>query len=162
MLTQEENDFLTRCGPGTPAGTLLRRYWLPVATHDELSDEAPTRFVRVLGEDLVLFRDKQGRVGLLADHCAHRGASSATAASKSAGSVARTTAGSTTLAATSSKPHPSATTPSSNTSGSRPILSRSSSASTGPTSALSLLRGSPPTTCGCAPTATAASTSSRS
>jgi 5,5'-dehydrodivanillate O-demethylase oxygenase subunit len=75
MLTQEENDVLTRIGPGQPAGALLRRYWLPVATHDELSDEQPTRFVRVLGEDLVLFRDKQGRVGLLADHCAHRGAS---------------------------------------------------------------------------------------
>jgi phenylpropionate dioxygenase-like ring-hydroxylating dioxygenase large terminal subunit len=75
MLTQEENDFLTRIGPGQPAGALLRRYWLPVATHDELSEAQPTRFVRVLGEDLVLFRDKQGRVGLLADHCAHRGAS---------------------------------------------------------------------------------------
>jgi 5,5'-dehydrodivanillate O-demethylase len=75
MLTQEENDFLTRVGPGQPAGALLRRYWLPVATHDELSEDAPTRFVRILGEDLVLFRDKQGRVGLLADHCAHRGAS---------------------------------------------------------------------------------------
>src|SRR5919198_5465836 len=75
MLTQEENDFLTRIGPGTPAGALLRRYWLPVATHDELSEDNPTRFVRVLGEDLVLFRDRQGRVGLLADHCAHRGAS---------------------------------------------------------------------------------------
>jgi 5,5'-dehydrodivanillate O-demethylase oxygenase subunit len=75
MLTQEENDFLTRIGPGQPAGALLRRYWLPVATHDELSEAQPTRFVWVLGEDLVLFRDKQGRVGLLADHCAHRGAS---------------------------------------------------------------------------------------
>src|SRR4051794_9576554 len=75
MLTQEENDLLTRIGPGTPAGALLRRYWLPVATHDELGADQPTRFVRVLGEDLVLFRDKQGRVGLLADHCAHRGAS---------------------------------------------------------------------------------------
>jgi 5,5'-dehydrodivanillate O-demethylase len=75
VITTEENDFLTRVGPGTPAGELLRRYWHPVAIAQELSEERPTQFVRVLGEDLVLFRDKQGRVGLLADHCPHRGAS---------------------------------------------------------------------------------------
>ncbi|HEY7061596.1 MAG TPA: Rieske 2Fe-2S domain-containing protein [Chloroflexota bacterium] len=75
MLTPEENERLTRVGPGTPAGALLRRYWHPVAIAEELTDEQPTKFVRVLGEDLVLFRDKAGRVGLLADHCAHRGAS---------------------------------------------------------------------------------------
>src|SRR5579884_1940236 len=75
MLSKEENEFLTRVGPGTPAGTLLRRYWHPVAVAQELSPEQPTRFVRLLGEDLVLFRDRQGRIGLLADHCAHRGAS---------------------------------------------------------------------------------------
>jgi 5,5'-dehydrodivanillate O-demethylase oxygenase subunit len=74
-LTREENDFLTRVGPGQPAGELLRRYWLPVAVAQELTPEQPTKFVRILGEDLVLFRDTQGRVGLLADHCAHRGAS---------------------------------------------------------------------------------------
>src|ERR671928_146043 len=74
-LTQAENDFLTRVGPGQPAGVLLRRYWHPVAIARELTDAQPTKFVRLLGEDLVLFRDKQGRVGLLADHCAHRGAS---------------------------------------------------------------------------------------
>lgn len=75
MLTPEENDLLTRVGPGTPAGALLRRYWLPVAVGPDLTDEHPTKFVRILGEDLVLFQDKQGRVGLLADHCPHRGAS---------------------------------------------------------------------------------------
>ena len=75
MLTQEENDLLTQVGPGTPGGELLRRYWHPVAVSAELTDEHPTRFVRILGEDLVLFRDKSGRVGLLADHCSHRGAS---------------------------------------------------------------------------------------
>jgi 5,5'-dehydrodivanillate O-demethylase len=74
-LTQEENDLLCRVGPGTPAGELLRRYWYPIAPKQELTDEQPTRFVRLLGEDLVLFRDTQGRVGLLADHCSHRGAS---------------------------------------------------------------------------------------
>jgi len=75
MLTREENELLTRVGPGTPAGELLRRYWHPVAVAAELTEENPTKFVRVLGEDLVLFRDKKGRVGLLADRCSHRGAS---------------------------------------------------------------------------------------
>jgi 5,5'-dehydrodivanillate O-demethylase oxygenase subunit len=74
-LTQAENDFLTRVGPGQPAGELLRRYWMPIAIAQELTADHPTKFVRILGEDLVLFRNKQGRVGLLADHCAHRGAS---------------------------------------------------------------------------------------
>lgn len=75
MLTREENEFLTRVGPRTPAGEFLRRYWLPVGLPPDLRDDASTRHVRILGEDLVLFRDKSGRVGLLADHCSHRGAS---------------------------------------------------------------------------------------
>src|SRR5437870_2877373 len=75
MLTREENETLTRVGPGTPAGELLRRYWHPVAAACELTDQQPTRFVRVLGEDLVLFKDKSAKIGLLADHCSHRGAS---------------------------------------------------------------------------------------
>jgi len=75
MLTREENELLTRVGPGTPAGELLRRYWYPVAVAKELTDESPTKLVRILGEDLVLFRDKKGRVGLLDDRCPHRGAS---------------------------------------------------------------------------------------
>jgi 5,5'-dehydrodivanillate O-demethylase len=75
MLTQEENEMLTRVGPGTPAGELLRRYWHPVAIAQELSDENPVKYVRILGEDLVLFRDKKGRLGLLHDRCSHRGAS---------------------------------------------------------------------------------------
>jgi 5,5'-dehydrodivanillate O-demethylase oxygenase subunit len=74
MITKEENDRLTRVGPGTPGGELLRRYWYPVAAIDDL-DATPTRFVRVLGEDLVLFKDKSGNVGLIQDHCVHRGAS---------------------------------------------------------------------------------------
>jgi 5,5'-dehydrodivanillate O-demethylase len=75
MLSQAENDLLTLVGPGQPAGELLRRYWHPVGLLKDLTDENPTQFVRLLGEDLVLFRDKSGRVGLLGDHCAHRGAS---------------------------------------------------------------------------------------
>jgi 5,5'-dehydrodivanillate O-demethylase oxygenase subunit len=75
MLTREENELLTRVGPGTPAGELLRRYWLPVGVASELTDEHPTQLVRILGETLVLFRDKRGNIGLLDDRCAHRGVS---------------------------------------------------------------------------------------
>ncbi len=75
VMTREENEELTRVGPGMGAGELLRRYWHPVAVVRELTEESPTKFVRVLGEDLVLFRDRSGRVGLLADRCPHRGAS---------------------------------------------------------------------------------------
>ncbi len=75
MLSIEENETLTRVGPGTPGGELLRRYWHPIAVTQELSPQAPTKSVRALGEDLVLFLDKSGRVGLIADHCPHRGAS---------------------------------------------------------------------------------------
>ncbi len=75
MLTQEQNDRLTRVGAGTPAGELLRRYWLPVAVGAELTAENPVQFVRILDENLVLFRDTTGRVGLIDDRCAHRGVS---------------------------------------------------------------------------------------
>lgn len=75
MLSREENERLTRVGPGTPGGELLRRYWHPVALARDLTEESPTKFLRILGEDLVLFPDKQGRVGLVEDRCAHRGAS---------------------------------------------------------------------------------------
>src|SRR5438067_8199411 len=75
VLTQEENEFLTRVGPGTPMGDLLRRYWMPVGYLEDLTDEQPTQFVRIMGEDLVLFKDKSGEVGLIQDHCPHRGAS---------------------------------------------------------------------------------------
>ena len=75
VLTKEQNEILTQVGAGTPGGELLRRYWHPVAVTSELTDEQPTRFVRILGEDLVLFKDQGGNVGLIQDHCAHRGAS---------------------------------------------------------------------------------------
>ncbi len=75
MLTKEQNEMLTRVGPGTPAGELLRRYWHPVSLATDLTDESPAKCLRVLGEDLVLFRDKEGNVGLVADRCPHRGAS---------------------------------------------------------------------------------------
>jgi 5,5'-dehydrodivanillate O-demethylase oxygenase subunit len=75
MLTQEENELLTRVGRGTPGGELLRRYWHVVAAASELTEENPKKKVRVLGEDLVLFRYGNGKYGLVAEHCAHRGAS---------------------------------------------------------------------------------------
>lgn len=74
MMTREENDLLTRVGPGTPAGNLLRRYWQPVALSEELPQGGAPKAVRLLGEDLALFRDDQGRPGLLGIHCSHRGA----------------------------------------------------------------------------------------
>jgi phthalate 4,5-dioxygenase oxygenase subunit len=76
MLSQVENELLTRVGPGTGMGELLRRFWQPFALSSELPtrDSDPIR-VRVLGEDLVAFRDSNGQVGLLANNCPHRGAS---------------------------------------------------------------------------------------
>jgi 5,5'-dehydrodivanillate O-demethylase len=73
MLTAQENELLTRVGPGTPAGEMLRRYWHPVGFAEELKGRPKRR--RVLGEDLVLFRDDRGRAGLLALRCSHRGTS---------------------------------------------------------------------------------------
>ena len=75
MLTADENEMLTRVGPGTPAGELLRRYWHPVAIAADLTPESPAKFVRILGEDLVLFVTPKGEPGLLDDRCAHRGVS---------------------------------------------------------------------------------------
>ena len=75
MISAEENEMLTRVGPGTPAGELLRRYWHPVSIAADLSTENPTKFLRILGEDLVLFLTPKGEVGLLHDRCAHRGVS---------------------------------------------------------------------------------------
>lgn len=76
MLSEMENKHLTQVGPGTDAGELLRRYWDPIAVASELTKEKPKKRVRVLGEDLVLFLDGQGRLGLIEEHCPHRGVSS--------------------------------------------------------------------------------------
>jgi phthalate 4,5-dioxygenase len=73
MMTKEENELLTRTGRGTPGGELLRRYWQPVALSAELPAEAAPLSIKILGEDLVLFRDDKGRPGLLGIHCSHRG-----------------------------------------------------------------------------------------
>jgi 5,5'-dehydrodivanillate O-demethylase oxygenase subunit len=71
MLSKEQNDQLTRVGPGTPMGNLLRRYWQPIAATAEFEEE-PVRPVRLLGEDLVLFRTPPGSLGLIGNRCIHR------------------------------------------------------------------------------------------
>ena len=73
MLSTEQNDLITRTGPGTPAGKLMRCYWQPAALVDELAGNRPVKPLRLLGENLVLFRDEQGRYGLLERACPHRG-----------------------------------------------------------------------------------------
>src|SRR6202008_3932121 len=74
MISREQNELMTRIGPGTPAGKLLRRYWQPVALVDEMQGVRPVRPVTVLGENFVLFKDEKNRYGLVDRHCAHRGA----------------------------------------------------------------------------------------
>jgi 5,5'-dehydrodivanillate O-demethylase oxygenase subunit len=71
VLTEAMNERLTRVGPGTPCGELMRRYWIPIAPASQLL-ENPVRKVRVLGEDLVLYRDRSDGLGLIGDRCLHR------------------------------------------------------------------------------------------
>lgn len=71
MLTAEENELFTRVGPDTPLGKLMRRYWQPIAAATQL-DENPVKRVKLLGESLVLYRDRSGTLGLIGDTCAHR------------------------------------------------------------------------------------------
>lgn len=73
-MTPEENELLTRIGPKTPMGNLLRRYWQPVAGVAEMQDRW-TKRIRILGEDLVLFRNRSGGFGLIGEFCPHRRAS---------------------------------------------------------------------------------------
>src|SRR3977135_3867897 len=76
MLKQEENELITRVGPGTPMVNFMRQYWLPAMLSSELPtpDSDPLR-VMLLGEQLIAFRDSNGNVGLVANNCPHRGAS---------------------------------------------------------------------------------------
>jgi 5,5'-dehydrodivanillate O-demethylase len=75
MLTHEENVLLSQVSRGTPCGELLRRYWHPVAAAAELTDEKPIRAVKILNEELVVYRSRQGEYGLVGEHCPHRSAS---------------------------------------------------------------------------------------
>src|SRR5690348_12505921 len=76
MLSKEQNELLCRVGPGTPMGELMRQYWIPALLASEVAqpDSDPLR-VRLLGEDLIAFRDTRGKVGLIQNNCPHRGAS---------------------------------------------------------------------------------------
>jgi len=76
MLSREDNDLVTQTNQGTPMGNLIRRYWVPALLSEEIpaADCPPVR-VKLMGEDLVAFRDTQGRIGLVGEHCAHRGTS---------------------------------------------------------------------------------------
>ena len=76
MFSREENELLTRVGSGTAMGDLMRRYWLPALLSEEIAlPDCPPVRVRLLGENLIAFRDSKGRVGLLNEHCSHRGTS---------------------------------------------------------------------------------------
>jgi phthalate 4,5-dioxygenase len=76
MLNQRENNLLTRTGPETPMGELMRRYWIPVVCSSEIEQpDSPPLQVKLMGEDLIVFRDTTGRVGLLEEACPHRGVS---------------------------------------------------------------------------------------
>ena len=68
MLSQAKNELLTRIGPGTPMGELMRRYWQPIAAVAELDDN-PVKPVRLMGEDLVLYKDLGGHYGLVQRRC---------------------------------------------------------------------------------------------
>src|SRR6478672_10961016 len=76
MLSHEKNAILTQSGPGQPMGRFMRSFWIPAMTAREVPapDEAPVR-LQLLNENLVVFRDSAGRVGVLEEHCPHRGAS---------------------------------------------------------------------------------------
>ncbi len=75
MLSKEENELLTRVGPGTPAGETLRRYWWPVGFTEHVKQNGLPVRVKLLCEELVLFRDGKGELGVLGLHCSHRGSS---------------------------------------------------------------------------------------
>jgi len=73
MLTKEQNDLLTQTGPGTPCGEFLRSYWQPIAAVEEIPPGGDPLPVRIMSEDLVLFRDEHDRLGLIQRNCPHRG-----------------------------------------------------------------------------------------
>jgi len=75
MTTASENELLTRVGPGTPMGEVMRQYWMPVAKSDEVAPDGPPLRLMALGEKLIAFRDSSGRVGVMDHRCPHRCAS---------------------------------------------------------------------------------------
>lgn len=79
MLNEQDNELLTRVGPGTPMGSLMREYWLPALRSARLERDGKPERVRLLGEDFVAFRATDGRVGFIDEACPHRRASMALA-----------------------------------------------------------------------------------
>ncbi len=76
MLSEEDNEFMCRTGPGTPMGELLRRYWTPALVADEIPEpDSPPVRVKILGEELIAFMDTDGEIGLIDNYCPHRRAS---------------------------------------------------------------------------------------
>ncbi len=75
MLSKEDNELLCRVGAGTPMGDLMRQYWMPAFISSELETDGWTRRIRLLGEDLIAYRDSMGRVGVIDENCPHRGSS---------------------------------------------------------------------------------------
>jgi 5,5'-dehydrodivanillate O-demethylase len=71
MLSKEQNESLYKAGPGTPMGELLRRYWAPIGAVEEL-EQNPIKPIRLMNEDLVLYKDGSGHYGLIDRHCPHR------------------------------------------------------------------------------------------
>lgn len=85
MLSHEENELLCRVGADTPMGKLMRRYWIPALMSTEVTAGGDPRRLRLLGENLVAFRDQDGAVGVLDENCPHRGASLALARAEGCG-----------------------------------------------------------------------------
>ena len=85
MLSHEDNELLCRTGAGTPMGEMMRRFWMPAVVLHELEPDGKPIRIRLLGEDLVCFMDTEGKVGLLDEHCPHRGSSLALGANEGCG-----------------------------------------------------------------------------
>ena len=75
MLSKEDNQLLTQTDQGTPMGDMFRRYWIPALRSEELERDGKPQRVKLLGEELVAFRDTEGKVGLIDERCPHRGTS---------------------------------------------------------------------------------------
>jgi phenylpropionate dioxygenase-like ring-hydroxylating dioxygenase large terminal subunit len=76
MLSREDNELLCRVGRGTPMGNLMRQYWIPCLPSSEFPEpESPVKRMTLLGENFVMWRDTEGRMGAMNEACPHRGAS---------------------------------------------------------------------------------------
>ena len=102
MLSHQDNEILSRVGPGTPTGEMMREYWMPACLSSELEKDSPPLRLLLLGEKLIAFRDSNGKVGILDHRCPHRCASLFFGRNEEAGCAASITAGSSTPKATAS------------------------------------------------------------